>query len=187
MLFHLSRPGNQVLPRKKKTFCFPSRSSSGHISTSYQYHEVWQSVIGLRSNASVYYRSKRRFIGRARGRPCQTPGRGITSLSLLFRVYFETGIIIIPGWRCAGKSPPSWKLLSSVIFTCCSATLKRFSALPNSDELTTFPVLRSPFKATVDIIFYFLWLEEVWLLLYVVTFLFSSRHKAGKKDSLGST
>ena len=62
-------------------------------------HQVGQSIVGLRSNESVCYWSRRGLSGRAWGRPCQTPGHGVASLSLLFGVYFEVGVIILPGWR----------------------------------------------------------------------------------------
>lgn len=61
-----------------------------------------------------------------------------------------------------------------------------FFALPDRDELITFPVLKSPFKATVDIIFYFPWLEGVRLLLVQSHFYVLPEMKWLKRTPLGS-
>lgn len=63
---------------------------------------------------------------------------------------------------------------------------KYFFALPDRDELITFPVLKSPFKATVATIFYFPWLEGVWLLLVQSHFYVLPEMKWLKRTPLGA-
>lgn len=64
---------------------------------------------------------------------------------------------------------------------------KYFFALPDRDELITFPVLKSPFKATADSVFYFPWLEGVWLLLVQSHFYLLPEMKWLKRTSLGAS
>lgn len=76
-----------------KKLCFvlhPTPPAGTFLSS--QHHQGWRSIAGLCTHKSMCYQSKRRFIGRARGAPCQKPGRGITSHSLfLFLSLFWDG------------------------------------------------------------------------------------------------
>lgn len=109
-------------------------------------HEVWQSIVGLCSHESMYYQSKRRFIGSAGG----DLAKPLAAASQVF--LFSSELILRWGWPFSPdgdvlENPHRWEDVCNAYLLVSHA--KRFSALPNSDELITFPVLKSPFKATV--------------------------------------
>lgn len=75
---------------KNLCFVFHATPPAGTFLSS-QHHEGWQSITGLCSHKSTCYQSKRRFLGRAQGAPCQKPGQGIASHSRFFLSLFWDG------------------------------------------------------------------------------------------------